>query len=88
MANLKQQKKRNRRSLKQHDRNTHYRSTIKTLFRRVDESWRDGDAEGAKARTLELERLIDRAADKGVLHRNTAARRKSRLARIRSRHEA
>ena len=58
MANIKQQKKRNRRSLEQRDRNLRYRSTIKTLFRRLE-----GSAEG-------------------VIHRNNAARKKSRVARM------
>jgi len=80
VANIKQQIKRNRRSLKQHERNTQYRSTIKTLMRRVDEAHREGDADAAAARSAELVSLIDRAAGKGVIHRNTAARRKRRLA--------
>lgn len=82
MANIKQQIKRNRRSLEQRDRNLRYRSTIKTLFRRVDEAVEGGDAEQVTARTRELEHLIDRAAAEGVIHRNNAARKKSRLARI------
>ena len=80
MANIKQQIKRNRRSLKQQERNVRYRSTIKTLMRRVDEARRAGDAEAASARSAELISLIDRAAGKGVIHRNTAARRKRRIA--------
>ena len=43
MANIKQQKKRNRRSLEQRDRNLRYRSTIKTLFRRLDEAAEGGE---------------------------------------------
>lgn len=82
MANIKQQIKRNRRSIEQRDRNLRYRSTIKTLFRRVDEAVEGGDAEQVTARTRELEHLIDRAAAEGVIHRNNAARKKSRLARI------
>ncbi|WP_217915616.1 30S ribosomal protein S20 [Miltoncostaea marina] len=82
MANIKQQIKRNRRSLEQRDRNLRYRSTIKTLFRRVDEAVEGGDAEQVTARSRELEHLIDRAAAEGVIHRNNAARKKSRLARI------
>lgn len=78
MANIKQQKKRNRRSLEQHARNLRYRSTIKTLFRRLDEA--EGDQVGERAR--ELERLIDRAAAEGVIHANNAARKKSRVSRM------
>jgi small subunit ribosomal protein S20 len=82
LANIAQQKKRNRRSLKQHERNLRYRSTIKTLFRRVDDALARDDRETVEARSRELERLIDRAAAEGVIHRNNAARKKSRVARL------
>ena len=82
MANIAQQKKRNRRSLKQRERNLRYRSTIKTLFRRVEDGLAKDDRETVEARSRELERLIDRAAAEGVIHRNNAARKKSRVARL------
>ncbi len=82
MANIAQQKKRNRRSLKQHERNLMYRSTIKTLFRRVDDALARDDRETVELRSRELEKLIDRAAAEGVIHRNNAARKKSRVARL------
>lgn len=82
MANIAQQKKRNRRSLKQRERNLRYRSTIKTLFRRVDEALAKDDRETVDARSRELEKLIDRAAAEGVIHPNNAARKKSRVARL------
>ena len=81
MANIKQQKKRNRRSLEQRDRNLRYRSTIKTLFRRLDDAAAGGDAAALGARARELEHLIDRASAEGVIHANNAARKKSRVAR-------
>jgi small subunit ribosomal protein S20 len=80
VANIKQQKKRNRRSLQQRERNLRYRSTIKTLFRRLDDAAESGEDLAARAR--ELEHLIDRAAAEGVIHRNNAARKKGRVARI------
>jgi small subunit ribosomal protein S20 len=82
VANIKQQKKRNRRSLKQHERNLRYRSTIRTLFRRIDDAATKNDGEAVLARSQELEKLIDRAAAHGVIHRNNAARKKGRLARM------
>jgi small subunit ribosomal protein S20 len=82
VANIQQQKKRNRRSLEQRDRNLRYRSTIKTLFRRLGDAADAGDGELVGSRARELEHLIDRAAAEGVIHRNNAARKKSRLARI------
>jgi small subunit ribosomal protein S20 len=82
VANIKQQKKRNRRSLEQRERNLRYRSTIKTLFRRLDDAAREGDGDQIESRARELEHLIDRAAAEGVIHRNNAARKKRRVARI------
>jgi small subunit ribosomal protein S20 len=82
LANIAQQKKRNRRSIKQHERNLRYRSTIKTLFRRVDDALAKDDRETVDARSRELEKLIDRAAAEGVIHPNNAARKKSRVARL------
>jgi small subunit ribosomal protein S20 len=82
LANIAQQRKRNRRSLAQHERNLRYRSTIKTLFRRVDDAAAAGDDATLRTRSRELERLIDRAAAEGVIHRNNAGRKKSRLARL------
>jgi small subunit ribosomal protein S20 len=82
VANIKQQKKRIRRSEAQRQRNLHYRSRIRTLFRRVEEAVEQSDAEATTARSGELEQLIDRAAARNVIHRNNAARKKSRLARL------
>lgn len=82
MANIKQQKKRNRRALDQRERNLRYRSTIKTLFRRLGDAAESGDGAQIEERARELEHLIDRAAAEGVIHRNNAARKKSRVARI------
>lgn len=78
MANIKQQKKRNRQALKHRARNLRYRSTIKTLFRRVQTA----EGEEREVRSRELLSLIDKAAARGVIHRNNAARKKRRLARI------
>ena len=83
VANIKQQKKRNRRSLEQRERNLRYRSTIKTLFRRLDDAVESGDGGRVEERgPRQLEHLIDRAAAEGVIHRNNAARKKSRVARV------
>jgi small subunit ribosomal protein S20 len=82
VANIKQQKKRNRRALQQRERNLRYRSTIKTLFRRLDDAVESGAGDEIGERARELEHLIDRAAAEGVIHRNNAARKKSRVARV------
>ena len=81
MANIKQQKKRILISERQRARNLRYRSTIKTLTRRLIEAAEAGEPELTE-RARELEHLIDRAAAEGVIHANNAARKKSRVARI------
>ncbi len=78
LANIKQQKKRIKRAEKQRETNTRYRSTIKTLFKGLEAA--DGDEAATRAR--DLEKLVDRAAARGALHANTAARKKSRVQRI------
>lgn len=84
MANIKQQKKRILIAERQRQRNLRYRSTIKTLFRRLDEAVDQGGDDVA-TRARELEHLIDRAAAEGVIHKNNAARKKSRVTRITAR---
>ncbi len=84
MANIKQQKKRIRRSEKQRVSNLRYRSTIKTLFKGLESAEATDEA---ATRGRELEKLIDKAAAKGALHANNAARKKSRIARIIAAHE-
>jgi small subunit ribosomal protein S20 len=81
VANIKQQKKRILISERQRVRNLRYRSTIKTLTRKLVEASEQGEA-GLNERAHELEHLIDRAAAEGVIHANNAARKKSRVARI------
>lgn len=82
MANIASQKKRNRRTITQTETNIRYASSIKTMFRGVEAAAAAGDADVLAARARELEKTIDKATAKNVLHINTAARRKSRLARI------
>jgi len=81
VANITQQKKRILISERQRTRNLRYRSTIKTLTRRLLEASEAGEPDLAE-RARELEHLIDRAAAEGVIHPNNAARKKSRIARI------
>ena len=82
MANIKQQKKRVRIQARQRLENLRYRSTIKTLTKRLESAAAAGDAELTATEHRELVRTIDRAASRGALHRNTAARKKSQAARI------
>ena len=80
MANIKQQKKRVRIASRQRLENLRYRSTIKTLFKRLETAVADGDETTVAAEHRELVRTIDKAAARGALHTNTAARKKSQAA--------
>ena len=82
MANIKQQKKRVGTASRQRLENLRYRSTIKTLAKRLERAVEDGDAEQAASEHRELVRTIDRAVSRGALHRNAAARKKSQAARV------
>ncbi len=82
LANIKQQKKRVRIQARQRLENLRYRSTIKTLTKRLESAAGDGDAERIATEHRELVRTIDRAATRGALHRNTAARKKSQAAKL------
>ncbi len=81
MANIKSQIKRNKTNELARRRNVSIRSEMKTRARRALEAAEAGDAEEAQARLREAQQRIDTATSKGVLHKRTAARRKSRLAR-------
>jgi len=82
MANIKQQRKRVRIQARQRLENLRYRSTIKTLTKRLEGAVADGDSERIAAEHRQLVRTIDRATARGALHRNTAARKKSQAAKL------
>ena len=82
MPNIKQQEKRVRSAARQRLENLRYRSTVKTLTKRLEASVSSGETERAAAEHRELVHWIDRAAARGALHKNTAARRKARAARL------
>ena len=82
MPNIQQQKKRVRTAAKQRLENLHYRSTAKTLAKRLDSAVQSGDQTRVDAEHRELVHWLDRAAAKGALHRNTAARRKAQAAKL------
>jgi small subunit ribosomal protein S20 len=82
MANIKQQKKRVRLAAEQRVQNLRWRSTSKTLMRRLRDAAESGDAAQVEERHRDLVRWLDRAAARGALHRNTAARRKAQAARL------
>jgi small subunit ribosomal protein S20 len=84
MANIASQKKRNARSLRERDENRRHSSAVKTYFRRLEEAVAAGDAERVEIEHKALISKIDKAVQKGALHANTGARKKSRAARLRA----
>ena len=82
MANIASQKKRILRSSREQTENRLLTSTVKTHFRRLESAVEGGDAEVVKTEHRDLVSRIDKAVQKGALHRNTGARKKSRAARI------
>jgi small subunit ribosomal protein S20 len=82
MANIQQQKKRVRIAQRQRDENLRYRSTVKTLTKRLEAAVGAGDKDKLAAEQVELVRTVDKAASRGAMHKNTAARKKARAARL------
>jgi small subunit ribosomal protein S20 len=81
LANIKSAIKRNKQNEKKRIRNRIYRGTARTYVARARKAITTKDVEAAKAATLEAISALDKAAQKGVIHKNNAARRKSRLAK-------
>ena len=82
MPNIQQQKKRVLIASRQRNENLRYRSTIKTLTKRLETAVAEGDADVIASDHLALVRLIDKAASRGAIHKNTASRKKSQAARL------
>jgi small subunit ribosomal protein S20 len=78
MANIASQKKRNRQNERRRVRNKGVRSEIKTRTKNAHDAARDEDENTAELVRVAQKR-IDKAAAKGVIHKNAAARRTSRL---------
>jgi small subunit ribosomal protein S20 len=81
MANTRSAQKRMRQSEKRRVRNATTRSGVRSAVRTVRSALESGAAAEARAQLTRAIRLLDKAVTKGVLHRNAAARRKSRLTR-------
>lgn len=84
MANIASQKKRILRSERERTENRLLTSTVKTHFRRLESAVEDGDAEAVATEQRALVSKIDKAVQKGALHKNTGARKKAKAARIAS----
>ena len=81
MANITSQIKRNKTNNARHERNKAVKSELKTSIRRVNEAVAAGDADKASAAAKKATRDLDKAASKGVIHKNQAANRKSAVAK-------
>ncbi|HEV2757850.1 MAG TPA: 30S ribosomal protein S20 [Actinomycetota bacterium] len=81
MANIKSQIKRNRQNEERRQRNKSTRSALKTRIKRFNETVESGDSDAAQQAFRDATRALDKAAAKGVLHKNTASNKKSRLAK-------
>jgi small subunit ribosomal protein S20 len=82
MANIASQKKRIARSERERLENLRFRSSVKTHFKRLETAAQAGDANAVASEHKALISRIDKAVQRGALHRNTGARKKSRAAAI------
>jgi small subunit ribosomal protein S20 len=81
MANIKSQIKRNRQNEVARARNKSTRSALKTKVKRFEEAVASGDKAAAGEAYQDVARSFDKAASKGVIHKNKAANKKARLAK-------
>jgi small subunit ribosomal protein S20 len=82
MPNIKQQKHRVQIASRQRLENVRYRSSAKTIFKRLERAIQDGDKHRASAEHRTLIKLLDRAAAHRAIHPNKAARQKSQADRL------
>jgi small subunit ribosomal protein S20 len=81
VANIKSQIKRNKQNEKAHERNKAVKTGLKTAVRKFREAAESGDADSAKTLAKDATKKLDKAASKGVIHKNQAANRKSAIAK-------
>ncbi len=79
MANIKSQIKRNRQNEKRRLRNRYFSGRARTFVKKARRSIEGGGLDAAREATRMAISALDKAAEKGVIHKNNAARRKSRL---------
>jgi small subunit ribosomal protein S20 len=82
MPNIKQQKHRVQIAARQRLENVRYRSSAKTIFKRLERAVQDGDSDRAAQEHRTLVKLLDKAAARKAIHPNKAARQKSQADRI------
>lgn len=79
MANTSQARKRARQNEKNRQHNAALRSRMRTFIKNVEQAVAKGDGESARKAYAEAVPIIDKTANKGIIHRNKAARHKKRL---------
>ena len=79
MANIKSQIKRNKQNEKRHERNKAVKTSLKTAVRKFREAADAGDKDAAVTLGREATKKLDKAASKGVIHKNQAANRKAAI---------
>ena len=82
MPNSKERERRDRSAARERAANLRWRSTAKTLFKRLETAVDDGDAERIAAEHRALVRWLDKAAARGAIHPHKAARKKSQAAHL------
>ena len=81
MANIKSQIKRNKQNERRHERNKAVKTNLKSAVRKFRELAEAGDKEAAVVAGQDAARKLDKAASKGIIHKNQAANRKSSIAK-------
>lgn len=81
MPNIKSAAKRARQNIKREERNRRVKSLLKTSIRRFEEALQQEDQDDARQKLYAAVRRIDKAAARGIIHKNNAARKKSSLSR-------
>jgi len=81
VANIKSQIKRNKQNIKAHERNKAVKTRLKSAVRKFREAAEAGDKENAVTYGRDANKLLDKAASKGVIHKNQAANRKSAISK-------
>jgi small subunit ribosomal protein S20 len=79
LANIKSAKKRARQAVKRNERNTSAKSMVRTALKKVVKALEAKDVAAAQEAYKTAEPLLDRFSSRGLIHRNKAARHKSRL---------
>ena len=82
MANIKSAEKRARQAIKRRAHNITLRSKMRTAIKKARSALATGEKDGAQAAVKAATPVIDSMVNKGIIHRNTAARHKSRLSAL------